>query len=84
METAIPSWSVCGDRQKQWLSPSKGWDADKILGIRSVPWSLDGSDKAFDVQVGMERPAEMMPRAPGDVLMENKVARTCFRRADFE
>ena len=38
------------------------WDADKILGIRAVPWSLDGSDNAFDIQVGMERPGEMMPR----------------------
>ena len=44
----------------------------------------DGSDNAFDIQVGMERPAEMMPRAPGDVLMENKVARTYLLRADFE
>ena len=26
----------------------------------------------------------MMPRAPGDVMMENKVARTYLRRADFE
>ena len=32
----------------------------------------------------MERPAEMMLRAPGDVLMNNKVARTYLRRADFE
>ena len=32
----------------------------------------------------MERPAEMMPRAAGDVLMENKVARTHLRRGDFE
>ena len=32
----------------------------------------------------MERPAEMVPRDPGDVLMENKVARTNLRRADFE
>ena len=30
----------------------------------------------FDIQVGMERPAEMVPRSPGEVLMENKVART--------
>ena len=60
------------------------WDADKILGIRAVPWSPNGSDNAFDIQVGMERPAEMVPRAPGDVLMENKVVRTYLRRADFE
>ena len=37
-----------------------------------------------DIQVGMERRAEMVPRDPGEVLMENKVARTNFRRADFE
>ena len=66
------------------IPESERWDADKILGIRAVPWSPDGSDNAFDTQVGMERPAEMMARAPGDVLMENKVARTCLRRADFE
>ena len=28
--------------------------------IRRVPWSPDGSDNAFDIQVGMERPAEMV------------------------
>ena len=32
----------------------------------------------------MERPAEMVPRDRRDVLMENKVARTHFRRADSE
>ena len=63
---------------------SERWDADRILGMRAVPWSPDGSDNAFDIQVGMERPAEMVPRAPGDVLMENEVVRTCLRRADFE
>ena len=36
-------------------------------------WSPDGSDNAFDIQVGMERPAEMVPRDPGAVLMENTV-----------
>ena len=36
----------------------------------------DGSDNAFDIQVGMERPAEIVPRDPGEVLNENKVART--------
>ena len=58
-------------------------DVDKIFGMRAVPWSPDGSDKAFDTQVGMERPAEMMPWAPFDVLMENKVARKYCRTADF-
>ena len=57
---------------------------DRILGIRAVLWSRDGSDHAFDVQVGMERAAEMVPRDPGEVLMENKVVRTYLRRADFE
>ena len=52
------------------------WDADSILRVRATPCSPDGSDNAFDIQVGMERPAEMVPRDPGEVLMENKVART--------
>ena len=52
--------------------------------MRATPWSPDDGDNAFDIQVGMERPVEMMPRAPGEVLMESKVARTYLRRADFE
>ena len=64
------------------IPESERWDADKILGMRAVPWSPDGSDNAFDIQVGLERPAEMMPRVLGDVLMENKVARNYLRRAD--
>ena len=63
------------------ISQSERWDVD---GIRALIWSPDGSDNAFDIQVGMERPAEMVPSFPGDVLMENKVARTFLRRADFE
>ena len=63
---------------------SERWDADRTLGIRAVPRSPEGSDNAFDIQVGMERPAEMVPRDPGEVLMENKVARTYLRKADFE
>ena len=43
-------------------------DADRILGIRAVPWSPDGSESAFDIQVGMERPGASLP---GEVLMEN-------------
>ena len=66
------------------IPESERWDADRILGMRAVPWSPDGSDSAFDIQVGMERPAEMVPRDPGEVLMENKVGRTYLRRADFE
>ena len=48
---------------------SERWDADRILGMRAVPWSPDGSDNAFDTQVEMERPAEMLPRALGEVLI---------------
>ena len=36
-------------------------DAVRILGMRAVPSSPDGSDNAFDIQVGMERPAGMLP-----------------------
>ena len=65
------------------LPESERWDGDRILGMRAVPWSPHGSDNAFDIQVGMQRPFEMVPRL-GGVLMENKVARTYLRRADFE
>ena len=62
---------------------SERWDAGRIE-MRATIWSPDGSDNAFDIQVGMKRPAEMVPRDPGDMLMENKVARTYLLRADFE
>ena len=52
--------------------------------MRAAPRSPDGRDNAFDIQVGMERPAETVLRSPGEVLVENKVARTHLRRADFE
>ena len=45
-------------------------------------WSPDGSDNAFDIQVGMERPIEMVPCPLGEVLMENTVARTYLCRSD--
>ena len=32
----------------------------------------------------MERPAVMVPRSLGEVLMENKIARTYLRTADFK
>ena len=70
--TAIKTRSVNIRR----IPEAERWDADRILGIRAVPWSPDGSDNAFDIQVEMERPAEMVPRDPSEVLMENKVART--------
>ena len=61
-----------------------GEDTGRILEMRATPWSPDGSDNAFDIQVGMERLVEMVPRDPGEVLIENKVARTYLRRADIE
>ena len=63
---------------------SERWDVDQTLGMRAVPWSPECSNNAFDMQVGMERPAEVVPRFLREVLMENKVARTYLRRADFE
>ena len=60
------------------------WDADRILGMPAVPWSLDGSDIALDIQVGLERPAEMVFRRSGEVLMENTVAWTYLRRTDLD
>ena len=56
------------------IPESERWDADRMLGMRAVPWSPDGSDTAFDIQVGMDRPPVMVPRAPGEVLMENNAA----------
>ena len=60
------------------------WDAVRMLGMRAVPWSPDSSDKRFDIQVGMERPAEVVLRPIGEVLMENKVGRTYIHRADID
>ena len=81
-----PAILSCSIRWRRWrrILESERWDADRILGMRTVPLSLDGSDIAFDIQVGMVRPAEMVPRSPGEVLMENKVARKYLRRADFD
>ena len=45
------------------IPESERWDSDRILGMRAVPWSPDGRDNAFDIQVGMERPADMAPRS---------------------
>ena len=50
-------------------------DGDRVLGMRAVPWSPEGSDNTFDIRAGVEKPAEMVPRSPGEVLMENEVAR---------
>ena len=76
--------NTCGERQDNFFFESERRDGDRILGMRAVLWSPDASDNAFDIQVGMERPAEMVPRPPSEVLMENKVARTYLRRADFD
>ena len=51
----------------------------RLANIRRVPES-----ERWDAGRILERPAEMVPRDPGEVLMENKVARTYLRRADFE
>ena len=29
-------------------------DADRMLEMRATPWFPDGSDNAFEIQVGME------------------------------
>ena len=76
--TAIKTRSANARR----IPESERWDADRILEMRAVPWSSDGSDNAFGIQVETERPAEVVSRAPGEVLMENKVARAYRRRAD--
>ena len=38
----------------------------------------------FDIQVGMERPGEVVLRPFGEELMENKVGRTYIHRADID
>ena len=45
------------------IPESEIWDSDRILGMRAVPWSPDGGDNAFDIQVRMERPADLAPRS---------------------
>ena len=80
--TAIKTRSVNIRRMPE----SERWDVDSMLrnAGHSTPWFPDGSDNAFDIPVGTERPAEMVPRDPGEVLMENKVARTYLRSADLK
>ena len=36
---------------------------------KATPWSPDGSDNPYAVLVHMERPAEIVPLPPSDVLM---------------
>ena len=84
-EAVVVTEQGLGDQANNRRVPeSERWDADSIFQVRGTLWSTDGSDDTFDIQVGMERPTEMVPRDPGEVLMENKVARTYHRRADFE
>ena len=51
-------------------------ESSRVVKQRALP--------AFDLQVSLERPAEIAPRYPDEILMENKVARAYLRRADFE
>ena len=44
------------------IPESERWDADRTRGMQAVPWSPDGNDNAFDIQVGMERPASSRGR----------------------
>ena len=62
------------------IPESERWDADQRLGMRAVPWSPDGSDNAFDIQVGSGEHAGMVPRLLGEVLMESTVLRMYLRR----
>ena len=75
--------STTGSRATHVISLSTRPDSSELT-LTSTPWSPDGSDNAFDIHVGMERAAEILRRDPGEVLMENKVARTYLHRADFE
>ena len=61
---------------------SERWDAHQIFGIRAVSWSPNGSHNAFDIRDGMENPLRR-GSFPDEVLMENKIARTYHRIADF-
>ena len=47
------------------------------------PWSPDAVTPRSTFKSERKDPLRMVPRAPGEVLMESKVARTYFRRADF-
>ena len=76
--------TTLSEHQENARSRRDGTRLAEYSRMRAVPWSPDGTDGALDIQLEMERPAETVPRDPGEVLVENKVARTCFRRADFE
>ena len=40
---------------------SERWDAGRILEMRATPWSPDGSDNAFDIQVEWRDPLRWCP-----------------------
>ena len=59
-------------------------ESSRVVRQRALQWSPDRSDRAFDLQVSLERPAESPPRSPNEALVENKVAMAFLRRAVFE
>ena len=58
---------------------SERWDADRILQMRATPWSPEGSDNAFDIQDGMERPPEMVRSADGEQSSEDLPSQSRLR-----
>ena len=87
-------------RQRQWLSPSKGCRSRHAQRTSGQSLSRRGGTRTeytgCEPFHGLRMAATMhsiskpewrgprRPRLPGEVLMENKVARTYLRRADFE
>ena len=67
------------------IPESERWDADRTLGIRAVP-GLRMAVTMHSIFKSEWRgsPEDIVPRTPGEVLKENKVARTYVRRVDFE
>ena len=45
---------------------SERWDAGRILQVRATPWSADGSDNAFDIQVETRRDGAPRPGRSAD------------------
>ena len=97
--TAIPSWSVrwnaqfvvrgsgCRHRARNGNQDTHSQhQKNPRVGEMGRGRSNSGYEPSLgpQIQVGVERPAEMVPRLPRDVLLENGVARTYLRGADFE
>ena len=91
MGTAIPSWSVCGDAERvvrgSGCHRARDGDQDTLSEHKK-----DGT-RTRHLEYEPFRGPRMAVRSewryprrwcPGDVLLENKVARTYLRRADFE